>query len=161
MADELLERDLARRRLLGWAPACAPIEPGVDLGRDLVLETRPDGTVDLARVDGMDALEQSLTIGLTTALGSDLFNTDFGFDGLNALVEETSAMLVRERVRISVIQLLRKDPRVRRIADVNLNGGEQEEPPTPGSRVLDVRVVFETVAEEQATLQLGKVIPRG
>jgi hypothetical protein len=30
----------------------------------------------------------------------------------------------------------------------------------PGSRVLPVRVAFETVASERATVNLGKVVPR-
>jgi hypothetical protein len=66
--------------------------------------------------------------------------------------------MVRERVRISVIQLLQKEPRVRRIVDVKLDDGRLD-PPVPGSRELDVRVVFETVSGDQARAELGKVIP--
>jgi phage baseplate assembly protein W len=166
MAPEEPGREQIRRRLLGWSAACPETLPGVDLGRDLALVTDADGKVDLGRVQGIDNLAQSLTIALTTLLGSDIFNTDFGFDGLNALVEESSPVLVRERVRVSIVQLLRKDPRVRRIVDVNLAGGGFE-PPPPGfsersgvvmSRELDVRVVFETVSLDQPTLRLGKVV---
>lgn len=154
-ATQLQRQELLRRAVLGWSLECAEILPGVDLGRDLVLETDADGTVDFARVDGIDNLGQSLTIALTTLLGSDVFNTSFGWDGLNALAEETAPPLVRERVRMSIVQLLRKDPRVRRITDVNLDGLQ---PLPPGSRELDVNVSFETAALEQTTVSLGKVI---
>lgn len=157
MALEERDREQVRRRLLGWSVACPETLPGVDLGRDLALATDVGGKVDLARVEGIVNLAQSLTLALTTLLGSDVFNTDFGFDGLNALVEETNPTLVRERVRVSIIQLLRKDARVRRIVDVNLAGGGFE-PVSPGSRDLDVHVVFDTVSLDQPTLKLGKVV---
>ena len=41
-------------------------------------------------------------MAFTTALGADVFNTEFGFDGLRAFVEETNRNLLRERVRVSV-----------------------------------------------------------
>src|SRR5689334_4444568 len=112
MTDPERERELLRQRLLGRGMACSPVS-GADLGRDLTLVSGPRG-VDLARVSGIDNLGQSLQIALTTLLGSDVFNTDFGFDGLNALATETDPILVRERLRISVVQVLRRDPRVRR-----------------------------------------------
>ena len=159
LPDVERERRLARRRLLGWAPACTPIQPGVDLGRDISLAAGPDG-LDLARVEEVDALAQSLELALTTLLGSDVFNTQFGFDGLNALVEETNPILARERIRVAVIQVLRKEPRVRRILDVKLEDGRLNRPAI-GARELDVRVSFETVAGEAAVVNLGKAVPHG
>lgn len=153
MADRDLERDATRRRLLGWSAACPPLLPGLDHGRDVVIE---DG--DLARVHSIDCLGQSLSIALTTALGSDVFNTSFGFDGLNALVEESEPVLVRERVRVSVVQVLRNEPRVRQVLDVNL-GDERLRPAATGT--LDVAVSFETVSLDQATIELGRVTPVG
>jgi hypothetical protein len=153
MTNPTPEQTAFRRRTLGWGLACEEILPGVSLGRDLVLDQG-----DFARVEGIDNLNQDLTLALTTLLGSDVFNTQFGFDGLNALAEETNPILMRERVRIAIIQLLNKDARVRRIVDVKLADG-QLQMPVPGSRELDVRVVFETIAGDQATVELGKVIP--
>lgn len=149
------ERDLMiqRRRLLGWGLTCAPVEGASDLSRDLVFG--PGG--DLARVEGIANLGQALAIALTTPLTGDVFNVDFGFDGLNALVEETSPIMVQERVRISVITLLQKDPRVRRIVDVQLQDGRLERP----ARQLDVRVVFETVTGDTQTIDLGRVLANG
>jgi phage baseplate assembly protein W len=186
MADQDRERQLARDRMLGWSPACEPLDQvggatggplqtltgSGDLGRDLRLALGPNGR-DLARVRGLDNLGQSLAIALTTLLGSDLFNTEFGFDGLNALVEETNPLLVRERVRVSVIQVLRRDPRVRQIVDVKLQDGRLD--PTGGtqssgndpeeaarqrlSRTLGVRVAFETITADQASIALGSITP--
>jgi phage baseplate assembly protein W len=160
VADLELERDAVRRRLLGWSAACDPLLPGVDHGRDLVLQGGNGTPLDVARVESIDCLGQSLSIALTTALGSDVFNTSFGFDGLNALVEETEPVLMRERVRISVVQVLRKEPRIRQILDVNL-GEERLQPPSADSRTLALSVSFETVSHDQASMQLGRVAQGG
>jgi phage baseplate assembly protein W len=157
MGAAAAERDLVRRRLLGWSVACEPIFPGVDLGRDLVLRAAADGKVDLARVESVDALSQSLSLALTTALGSDVFNTAFGFDGVAALAEEPDPVLARERVRIAVIKVLHADPRVRRIVDVELDSGRGR--PIGRARTLDVTVAFETVALDRATVNLGRAVP--
>jgi hypothetical protein len=148
------ERKLLRRRLLGWGLACEPAEGPLDIGRDLVFVVREGGR-DLALVEGMDNLSQVLTTALTTPLGGDVFNVDFGFDGLNALAEETVPVLVQERVRIAIVTLLKKDPRVRRIVDITLEDGRLA---NPGSaRDLNVRVAFETASADTATLTLGRV----
>jgi phage baseplate assembly protein W len=152
MIDAEREREILRRRLLGHGLACTPVS-SVDPGRDLELVAGQHG-LDLARVSGVDNLGQALQIALTTLLGSDVFNTEFGFDGLNALVRETDPILLRERVRIAVIQVLRRDPRIRRIVDVKLGDGRLEAP-VPGDRALDVRVLFETVTGDQASADLG------
>jgi phage baseplate assembly protein W len=157
MADADHEREVVQRRVLGFSLSCPQIAPGTDLGRDLEMEQRSSG-LDFARVERVDALAQSLEIALTTALGSDIFNTDFGFDGLNALAEGSSAVMTRERVRISVIDVLRKDPRVRDILDVKLEDDRLDSPP-PGTRTLDVRVAFETLSGDPVTVDLGRVVP--
>jgi phage baseplate assembly protein W len=157
--SEDLDRALLRRRALGWSLACIEVAPGIDLGRDLQLTSGPSGT-DLARVEGIDALNQALAIGLTTGRGTDVFNTDFGFDGLNALADETEPVLVRERVRVSIITLLQREPRVRRIVDVKF-ADDRLEAPVPGSRELDVRVAFEAISGDTATASLGQVVLSG
>lgn len=155
MADPTQQQEVLRRRLLGWGLACTEIHPGADLGRDLVLAKKVDGTVDLAGVEKLDNLAQGLELALTTLLGSDIFNTEFGFDGLRALTEGGNPIITRERVRIGVVQTLNKDPRVTRILDVKLDDGRLE-PPAAGSRTLDVRVAFETVSAERATVEMGR-----
>ena len=73
-----LEKQL-RRRILGWGLACNPIYPSLDIGRDLEMTVGANGR-DFVRVEAMDNLGQSLEIALTTLFGSDIFNTQFGFD---------------------------------------------------------------------------------
>jgi phage baseplate assembly protein W len=160
-----LEQQL-RRRILGWGLDCDPIYPGLDLGQDLKITIGPNGK-DFARVEAIDNLSQSLEIALTTLLGSDIFNTQYGFDCLNALVEETNPVLVRERVRIAIIQVLRKDPRIRRIVDLKLLDARLDAPDTTIDenlsfeerlerwRTLDVRVVFETISGDETSISLG------
>jgi phage baseplate assembly protein W len=153
--DPQAERENRRRRALGWSLACPLTMPGVDIGRDLAFVTGPGGT-DFARVVGIDNLSQSLQLALTTLLGSDVFNTDFGFDGLNALAEETHPVLVRERVRVSVIRVLQRDARIRRVLDVRLDD------PTTSARaggVLRTEVAFEVITGDQASVSLGQSTP--
>jgi len=166
------QQDLLRRRVLGRGLACPEIVPGLEVSRDLRLEEGPNG-LDLAQVEGIDNVTQALAIALTTALSSDIFNVAFGFDGINALIEETNPVLVRERVRVSVIQTLRQDPRVRRIVDLKLldrrlelaaGGPAADETPTQALerwRTLDVDVAFETVTGDQAVMNLGKAVSNG
>jgi phage baseplate assembly protein W len=157
MADPEHERAVVQRRVLGFSLSCPQIAPGTDLGRDLVMQQGTEG-LDFAQVERVDALAQSLEIALTTALGTDLFNMAFGFDGLNALADGSSAVMTRERVRISVIDVLRKDPRVRDILDVKLEDDRLGAMP-PGTRTLDVRVAFETLSGDPVTVDLGRVVP--
>ena len=146
--------ELIRNKLLGWGAACLPIYPGLDIGQDIEFQGG-----DLATVTGVANLGQDLTVALTTALGADPFNVAFGFDGINALVEETNPMLARERIRVSVIKLLNNDPRVRRILDVQLLDGRLGplSADVGSNRVLNVRVAFETISGDQSALDLGGV----
>ncbi len=161
------QKKLIRRKVLGWGLACERIDPRLGLGRDLRLTPGATGR-DLARVEGLDNLAQSLEVALTTLKGDDVFNTAFGFDGLNALVEETNPVMVRERVRVAIIQVLRREPRIRRIVDVKLDDGRLDAAPSqavavePGAspelhRELSVRVVCEVVSGDQVAVDLGKV----
>lgn len=177
--DPQRELTILRRRLLGFSLLCAPTQGPLDLGRDLVLAPSGDRrTRDFALIEGMDNLGQALTVALTTPLTGDIFNVDFGFDGLNAIAEETVPIMAQERIRIAVITLLQKDPRVRRIVDVKLQDGRLNNPNarrtrprspsrtdnplcSPAIRELDVKVVFETVSRDLRTLDLGKVVPNG
>ena len=162
---------LARRRALGTSLACPLVQPGLDLGRDLQLATGQNG-LDFAALDGIDNLSQCLEIGLTTALGADVFNVGFGFDGINALVDGTDPTLVREQVRISVIRLLQSDSRVRSIIDLQVLDGRllpQAGAPAGASlqdaidawRTLQVDVSFEVITGESAVVSLGKGVTSG
>ena len=77
MSIDEAARQLIETRLLGWGVAAAPLFPGEHLGQDVEFA---DG--DLAVVSGIDNLSQDLTLALTTALGTDPFNVNYGFDGV-------------------------------------------------------------------------------
>jgi hypothetical protein len=160
MVDIEHERRVQRRRLLGFSLRCAPTSATFDHGRDLVLVPSGDGsTRDFALIEGMDNLGQALAVALTTPLTGDVFNIDFGFDGVDAIAEETVPIMVQERIRVAVITLLQKDPRVRRIVDVQLQDGRLTNP--ANVRALEIKVVFETITGDSATLDLGKVATNG
>jgi len=165
------EARLARDRLLGWSLSCPLIEPGARLGRDLELTNGEHG-LDLERVRGMDALTLALSIALTTLRGNDVFNVDFGFDGLNALVEETDPLLARERIRVAVAQLLGREPRVKNILDIKLVDGrlqltdeatlldtstEEDRLAALRAREVSIGMSFQTISGEQTRLDLKTV----
>jgi phage baseplate assembly protein W len=141
---------------LGWSVALPETAPGVDLGRDVTWTVGPGGR-DLALTSGGDNLAQALAVALTTRLGDDVFNTGFGFNGIDALAQETNPVLTRERIRVAVIQTVLADPRVRRIVDVRLDAPTADGAPLQALRAgreLRIQVIFETVTFQQATIQV-------
>lgn len=110
----------------------------------------PDGR-DLAIVSGIDALGQDLRIALTTGLGTDPFDLNFGFDGAAAMAEETDPHLVRERLRVAVIRVLQLDPRISRIRAVDLDDSLESR----STRQLPVVATFEVLGGTVATLTLS------
>jgi hypothetical protein len=137
-----------RRRLLGWGWRIAPIFPHVDLGSDLVLEPFGDGT-RLAEVQAVDNVTQDLVVGLTNRLGDNLFNTQFGFDGLNAIAEETDPIMQRERIRLAVIGVLQREPRVARVGGVDVAYGDRQ------TRELRIDVQFTLVDGQPVTASVS------
>lgn len=140
------------RQIFGTDVATAPIYPGQDVGRDVVLATA--GATDLATLGGIDNLSQSLTLALTTRLGDNVFDATYGFDGINALADETDPVLQRERIRVAVIAVLQRDSRVRQVNDVTLAGDVFAQ-----SRTLDVSVSFQTTAATQVVVNLASAVP--
>jgi hypothetical protein len=142
-ADEAVRR----RRLLGVGLR-ADLVDRRDLARDVSLRRSPGG-VDLDVVEGLDSFVQDLAVGLTTLRGSDPFNSRFGFLGLSPLAEQTSPAIAREALRSAVAQVIAADPRVRRIVDLTVTT------PAPGARSLDVRVSFEAISGDTATVAVS------
>lgn len=110
----------------------------------------PDGR-DLAIVSGIDALAQDLRIALTTGLGTDPFDLNFGFDGAAAMADETDPNLTRERLRVAVIRVLQLDPRISRIRAVDFD----DSPESRSARQLPVVATFEILGGTVATLTLS------
>jgi phage baseplate assembly protein W len=137
-----------RRRALLGVGVRADLVSTADTARDLVLRRTATG-VDLDLVDGVDTLCQDLAVGLTTLQGSDPFNLQFGFRGLQPLVDQTSPVLARETLRAAVVQLVAADPRVRRVVEVSTASTDNS------SRRLDLTVTFEAVTGDRVTVNTG------
>lgn len=146
------------RQMLGWGPIAQTFGP--DITMDIVLSDGP-GPRDLTIATGMDCLVQDLRVALTTALGADPLNADFGFDGVRALAEETDPILQRERIRGALVRVLQRDPRVRRVIDVRI--GQEvtaaEGNVAPPIGVLPATVQFATIVGDTATVSVGGVQP--
>jgi hypothetical protein len=80
---------------------------------DLVLE---DG--GLVEVSGLPNLVQALALRVLTPLGSDLFNTGYGFDAQNIFTQPANARTVRDLITLNLVRTLEPDDRVREIRDV-------------------------------------------
>jgi hypothetical protein len=154
------ERVTAQNRYLGWGLAFGDTLPGIDIARDISFSPQAGGrALDLVR--GPGNVSQALCVALTTLRGSDVFDAEFGFDGLNALTRAIEPVLIREQVRVGVITLLDRDPRVRRIVDVNLDDGRlgtgSSAVELHASRTLQVRVQFETITDDRLEVSLGEL----
>jgi hypothetical protein len=80
---------------------------------DLVLE---DG--GLVEVSGLPNLIQALALRVLTPLGSDQFNTGYGFDAQNIFTQPANARTVRDLITLNLVRTLEPDDRVREIRDV-------------------------------------------
>jgi phage baseplate assembly protein W len=161
-ADPVVQ--VRRREALGWGLAAPLLVPGADLGRDVLLASGPNGR-DLGVVEGIDNLIQGLQVALTTGLGTDPFNTEFGFDGIRVLAEEADPVLARERVRIAVVNVLRRDSRVAQIVDLQLIDGRPPADGGPGTvdawRTATVRCVVQAASTDTVSLTVDGGSARG
>jgi hypothetical protein len=148
---ELPDDVVRRRRLLGVGLRAGLVD-GRDIARDVGLR-RTESGVDLDLVEGLDALAQDLSVGLTTLRGTDPFNARFGFLGLGPLSEQTPPALAREAMRSAVAQFVASDPRVRRITDLTART------PGAGSRALEISVSFEAISDATGTLSVSGLLP--
>lgn len=128
------------------------------LGRGLALIEVPGGepAFDLdwddgpRMVAGADNLAQDLAVALLTPLGSDLFDTGFGFDGLRVLTLALGRALQQDLLRVAVIRTMLADARVADVLDVTFD------PPGPDRRCL-VRVRVRTTLGIDVPMTLTEV----
>jgi hypothetical protein len=80
---------------------------------DLVLQ---DGR--LGEVSGQANLVQALALRVLTPLGSDQFNTGYGFDAQNVFTQPATARTAQDLVSLNLVRTLSTDNRVREIRDV-------------------------------------------
>lgn len=83
---------------------------------DLVL----DGAATLAPVviTGVPAALQALVLRVLTPFGTDPFNITYGFDIRQAFIEPNDNRAVRQVIRMSLVQALATDPRVRDVVQI-------------------------------------------
>jgi hypothetical protein len=143
----------SRDTLLGRAIRLVPVEPSLGAAGGLDVDLSAAG-----EVRGQAALGQALTLAMVTLRGSDVFAAGFGFAGLAALATESDPVLRRERLRLAVIDVLRAEPRIRRIVSVRFADETGALRETPGNRRLEVLAEFETIAAtRQVAVLQGEV----
>lgn len=156
----------AERRFYGWGVASQPIDSAVIYSRDVSLGRMSDGSLDLALVDGIATLEQDLHTAFVTALGADPLNIAHGFDGLRIISEEHDFLMLRERLRGAVVQVLRSDPRVIDVSQVLIGqeiaafaaGQTTAPPPTTSYGVVDIVASFRIVGGAATQLRFGPIL---
>lgn len=157
-------------RVFGWGIASAPIEDIVFYARDIDLRIGNNGLRDLTLIEGVSAFEQDLRAALGTALGGDPLNLGHGFDGIRVLSEERDPMILRERIRGSVVAVLRADPRVlsvqrvligEEIAAYAQGGVAATAPASRAGGLMQIEAVFRVASGAEVSLSLGPVLGGG
>jgi len=136
------------RAVLGHGFALAA-PAGQPAALDLVWQDGPQGGGP-AWVEGVDNLAQDLAVALLTPLGSDPFNTGFGFEGLSVLTLDLGTALREQLLQVSIVRTLTADSRVAEVSDVVLE-------PLDLQRRQVVRVTVRTVLGQEVPMTLGEV----
>jgi len=168
MTETLLSED-EERKLMKWGLEIEAMYDGAHQYGDILLSDGPGGR-DVQLKSGVPNLGQQLTSAIATALGTDPLNLSYGFAGLQALSEETSPLMRREKLRFALVEVLQADPRVRQITRILIGeeiavfytgnaGGTSisASATTPGSdqRALKVEAQFTIHSGENVTLALA------
>jgi phage baseplate assembly protein W len=102
-----------------------PLAPADPYGRtltlvsgDFVLAAGDGGYSDLEEITGKDELAQGIQALIGTNLGTDIFNTAFGFDLINTLAAPQPISQVKQLVRLCVVKALSQEPRIRQITAI-------------------------------------------
>jgi len=103
----------------------APFAPADPYGRtltltanDFAIKAGADGLADLPLIAGKAELAQGIQILVGTNLGSDIFNTSFGFDLIKTLATPTSFPRMQQLIRMCVVKALSQEPRIRQITAI-------------------------------------------
>ena len=141
-------------RVFGKGLMLEELAPGSDIGFDLVMADSGNGK-DLVLQSGANNLGQDIHVALLTATGTDIFNVQFGFDGLKSLTENIEPYMVEEFIRLSVVKTLAYDTRIKEVTEVVL------EPVDSGERRWTVAVTAQTVLGETVSFSLGEINGNG
>jgi hypothetical protein len=153
MASSPTTRDVVANRVLGQTILASEIAPGSLLGYDLVFADTGTGQ-DLVLADGPHTLAQDLAIAMITSVGSDIFNVQFGFDGLSVLTRNIDRSAVQDFLRLAVVKTLGADTRVKQVNSVTIGPADPNHPET---RVWQVAADVQTVLGDVLKIVLGQV----
>jgi phage baseplate assembly protein W len=126
-----------------------PLAPADPYGRTLKLVNGDfvlaagGGYCDLEQITGKDELAQGIQVLIGTNLGTDIFNTAFGFDIINTLAASQPISQVKQLVRLCVVKALSQEPRIRQITAIAF---------VDDPNYLTIRPEV-TAAEQQALIQ--------
>jgi hypothetical protein len=154
------------RRLIGWGPVTESIAGKVEQTQDIVWRNG-----DLVIDGGLPTLEQDLAAAFVTGLGRDPLNPGFGFDGFDVISREPDRFILRERLRVAVVNLLKRDPRVDRVDQVLIGRDEikaarpdeaaaKKDEPEIGLLQIEVAFVLRG-SGEQVRFNVGSVVGSG
>jgi phage baseplate assembly protein W len=87
-------------------------------GGDFVLAAGAGGYSDFDVITGKNELAQGIQVLIGTNLGTDIFNTAFGFDLINTLAAPQPISQVKQLVRLCVVKALSQEPRIRQITAI-------------------------------------------
>lgn len=110
---------------------------------DIVLENG-----ELTLVSGLPNLAQALQIRVLTPLGSDRYDTRYGFDYRAVFTTPAGAHEMRDLVRLNLVRTLSTDARVREIRDIQVRDPQLD----PHHRTWRVDVSIITGDGTSATL---------
>lgn len=142
---------MSERRQLGWGLRGDAVDADSH-ARDIQLVGGPGG-LDVATVEGNTNFLQDIEVALTTALGSDRFNRDFGFDGLRIIAEAEDRDTMVNLLRLAVARTLSSDPRVVAIHGVRVVTDDAS------SRTLGLQAEFRLRSSEADSLTFNVTLP--
>lgn len=115
----------------------------------------------LQLVHGKENLLQALNLRVQTPSGSDILNTTYGLAVTEVFTKPGALSLIKEQIKLSLVQTLATDPRVHSVRDIIFSDDPRYIAQSSGvnvdprvSRSWSVQVLIETLNAQTATLAL-------
>jgi phage baseplate assembly protein W len=116
----------------------------------------------LQLVHGKENLLQALNLRVQTPAGSDVLNTTYGLAVTQVFTQPGTLSLIKEQIKLSLVQTLATDPRVHSVRDIIFSDDPRYIAQSPQvavdprlSRSWSVLVLIETLNAQTATLALN------
>jgi hypothetical protein len=84
-----------------------------------------DETGSLQPISGVPAVLQDLTARVLTPLGSDPFDTTYGFDAVSVFAQPANVRTTQDLIRLNLVRTLGTDRRVSEIHDVQITSSDR------------------------------------